>query len=781
AAKVRSERDKAEVANISALSQATALMSYSGSSPASNKPSSFPYIYPDPYIDNSFVAGVRTLPQVPTWSFRNQSLQFQSPGSSSLQSDDFAKYVDSGVRPALTSKMSLTFTSPVYDATRPFLIKGFLAEVKSSSYGGQELTTRAEVPVPRPEPPSCTLSSANGKNRFAPNQTITLVLRTSGVSQSAMIPKDGMNLGQALYDLTGYEEVDLTDKANSIRKINQLSHSWQLTTPRPLIAVDGLADVAFTTYAYLSRVDMNSNTAAYCSFTFYVSPPATCKLWTDKASVSPGQCVQISSGFAGPAKPNSLSLSVTDPSGDSIPGLTQTSSTTGQFCTPAIAMYNKGGVTVPAKTSALITNRLSSLTVDQKKTLYDQLQILASNLLELFGDKSILTNLSIAQYNDLFSLSDQTLDELAKIKLNGYPNLKNLTAAQKSEFVKLGRSSFDPLGSMKEIHLRMVGLLRLVRPLSLLSTLEKEDSQFLTATLAEVLNQDVQKNTAAVDYNILGEIEALDGGTANCLVHVTSGNNLCPLFGSQYPNATQTAYFYYGANGRAYGGMDITFSPGPPNWEVGGTASTPMQVEPCPAGARCYAIDWGGWPRTPFAVIKDASSSSCSLSFNPRMDLGCFESSTKIRMADGSEREIQSLKRGDQVYNPLRKKAFAIGRMTQGPEKKPLIEIKTASARIRVTSKHPFITKRGLVTADQLLGTDQIALEPDTWMRVESIQSTASAPKDWVWNFTIADDSSEIADHAVLANGIVTGDLYLQEQLSRDQSVQALGRQLVQP
>jgi hypothetical protein len=50
------------------------------------------------------------------------------------------------------------------------------------------------------------------------------------------------------------------------------------------------------------------------------------------------------------------------------------------------------------------------------------------------------------------------------------------------------------------------------------------------------------------------------------------------------------------------------------------------------------------------------------------------------------------------------------------------------------------------------------------------VNEDKAAPAEWVWNFEIASDSKDPADHAILADGVVTGDLYLQEQLGQTQS-----------
>jgi hypothetical protein len=250
-------------------------------------------------------------------------------------------------------------------------------------------------------------------------------------------------------------------------------------------------------------------------------------------------------------------------------------------------------------------------------------------------------------------------------------------------------------------------------------------------------------------------------------VHVTAGTNKCPFFGTQFPNysRTQTLTIVSGGN---VGTMNFNFSPSKPNWEVAGVATSPTKVEACPNGARCFAVDIGG-NRTPFTVVDSADSASCNATTNMRVDLGCFEANTKIRMGDGSEKPIRQLKDNDLVWNPVRQKAMAIKRVTPGPEKLPLWSIETESGLVRVTSKHPFLTPAGIRAADELRAGDRI-LGAKGEERIKAAVSDVAPPAEWVWNFEIITDSKDPADHAILADGVVTGDLYLQERLGQDQT-----------
>lgn len=192
-------------------------------------------------------------------------------------------------------------------------------------------------------------------------------------------------------------------------------------------------------------------------------------------------------------------------------------------------------------------------------------------------------------------------------------------------------------------------------------------------------------------------------------------------------------------------------------------ANSPFDVVNCPADARCFALDWGT-NRTPFVTVQPANSASCQATVSNRINLGCFAFHTKLRMADGRDREINQLKMGDLVFNPINKRAMKIKRTTNGPEKDDLVVFTAATKQIRVTTKHPMLTKHGVATAISLRAGDEIMNEQGTWQRIDAVSREKATLS--VINVELDTASSDPADHALLADGLVTGDLYLQEQLS---------------
>ncbi|MCX6128526.1 MAG: hypothetical protein NTX25_05600 [Proteobacteria bacterium] len=194
--------------------------------------------------------------------------------------------------------------------------------------------------------------------------------------------------------------------------------------------------------------------------------------------------------------------------------------------------------------------------------------------------------------------------------------------------------------------------------------------------------------------------------------------------------------------------------------------------------ANSYKRDKGKWPtRWTGQLINYASqmeyfsyaAPDCSKRefLFKRNSCGCFAEHTMIRLGDGiNEKRVEELNDHDQIWNPITGQSFKIRRMTNGPEKLPLLEISTAKNTLRVTGKHPFPMQDGrTVPAFELKDGESIRDEQGDWQAIRSIRlitSKDAAPT--VWNLEL-DANSDWHKHYILANGLVTGDLFIQNAL----------------
>ena len=171
----------------------------------------------------------------------------------------------------------------------------------------------------------------------------------------------------------------------------------------------------------------------------------------------------------------------------------------------------------------------------------------------------------------------------------------------------------------------------------------------------------------------------------------------------------------------------------------------------------------GGWRLVAF----DPRNSCKKQDIGPRGGSGCFSSDTLIRTSWGQDISISQLRAGDHVWNPITEKSQTIKRVIRGPEKHPLLEITVGEYQVNVTKNHPFLTDRGLLTARELRLGDKIPLSGSSqkWEKILSLKPVN--PVDHiVWNIELEGGASA-SDHFLLADGVVTGDLYLQKSLTK--------------
>lgn len=166
---------------------------------------------------------------------------------------------------------------------------------------------------------------------------------------------------------------------------------------------------------------------------------------------------------------------------------------------------------------------------------------------------------------------------------------------------------------------------------------------------------------------------------------------------------------------------------------------------------------------------------------------GCFAKGTQILMSDGSTRSIEQLRAGDMIWNPILGHPTKVGRMVAGPEKEPLLEIKGDGRSILVTKTHPMLirasesapglvkasldksTKKRALTvtrADQLKAGQEAMDRSGKFFRIESVTPKPETAGTMVYNFEVVTDSNRPEDHAVVANGVVTGDVVTQYKLN---------------
>lgn len=146
---------------------------------------------------------------------------------------------------------------------------------------------------------------------------------------------------------------------------------------------------------------------------------------------------------------------------------------------------------------------------------------------------------------------------------------------------------------------------------------------------------------------------------------------------------------------------------------------------------------------------------------------GCFAEGTKILMADGTQKSIQDIRKGDMVYNPATKKPSKVHKTIVGEETKPMFNISFDSDSVKATGNHPFITKNGIKTAEQLVVGDLVADKDFKYNPIIKIETSPSPKGTLVWNLLVnqadGEGTIEFSEHTFVANNLASGDYFVQQ------------------
>lgn len=143
---------------------------------------------------------------------------------------------------------------------------------------------------------------------------------------------------------------------------------------------------------------------------------------------------------------------------------------------------------------------------------------------------------------------------------------------------------------------------------------------------------------------------------------------------------------------------------------------------------------------------------------------GCFVKGTQINISEELAVPIESLHVGQPVYM-ADGRTLRIKRIVAGPEAKPVITFEMgAGAKITVTTEHPLVTNKGLRLAKDIRIGEVLVDVKGNAVTILGIQH--SSYQDLVYNFEF--DGTRENDHLIIAENIVSGDLYLQNKLANE-------------
>lgn len=145
---------------------------------------------------------------------------------------------------------------------------------------------------------------------------------------------------------------------------------------------------------------------------------------------------------------------------------------------------------------------------------------------------------------------------------------------------------------------------------------------------------------------------------------------------------------------------------------------------------------------------------------------GCFPYDAKITLADGREIDAGNVRVGDSLVNPVTGKLSEVIDLREGPEQLPLVEIFFGQQSARLTTKHQVLTTAGLKRAINLEVGDRVVNQNYDLLSITEIRHVEVGDNERVVNFILNNYQAEdIHDHLLVSDGIITGDLILQNEL----------------
>lgn len=138
-----------------------------------------------------------------------------------------------------------------------------------------------------------------------------------------------------------------------------------------------------------------------------------------------------------------------------------------------------------------------------------------------------------------------------------------------------------------------------------------------------------------------------------------------------------------------------------------------------------------------------------------------------ITLGDGSSRRAGEIGKGDVLLNPVTKRGVTVARVIEGPEAEPLVAIVAGGRTLRVSQMHVMKTKAGLLLARQVVVGDAIQIADGTFAAVEEVKLLEVAEGQKVVNFEFEGAHEDKNDLLVLSEGMVSGNLTLQNMAER--------------
>lgn len=137
-------------------------------------------------------------------------------------------------------------------------------------------------------------------------------------------------------------------------------------------------------------------------------------------------------------------------------------------------------------------------------------------------------------------------------------------------------------------------------------------------------------------------------------------------------------------------------------------------------------------------------------------------------MANGDMVAVEDIRVGDMIVSPQTGQSSRIASVIEGPEPLPLIHIIAGDLSVRVTEAHIVLTQEGLKRARDLTTHDSIMDEKGAYHPIDRLERIPPEIGQRVINFVVDGFVPEVNKHLLVSDGIVTGDLYLQNNFESE-------------
>ncbi|MDD2400849.1 MAG: hypothetical protein PHI90_08325 [Clostridia bacterium] len=208
------------------------------------------------------------------------------------------------------------------------------------------------------------------------------------------------------------------------------------------------------------------------------------------------------------------------------------------------------------------------------------------------------------------------------------------------------------------------------------------------------------------------------------------------------------------------------------SWDLGWMKFAPPNFD---SGDRVYyifsvTVQTGGKDVTTFITNAPSEKIPGSTSLNTteiapmEVVYGCLATGTKVRMADGSEKNIENIKVQEKILSNNDGVVLTIENTVIGTEEKPMIRLKDDKGHsLLLTDGHPVVTASGVLLAKELKVGDVVINEEGVGRLTEIVAETYA---DKVWNLHVGIPEDGIVltnqNRTHFANGILVGDGVMQ-------------------